>query len=823
MKLVGGGKRSIVIQFVADTVKAARDIDNLTKKMDRARTVAGTPSTSTRRVIGTTAAGFLPTMTSGTRTASRTIANTLAAELLPTMASVIRQKRKTFHGMFDNMDSWDRGWYKRKAPGLKDVSTGRRGREGELDYVVRSGQKIPWQQDLVSRTRGPIQNIDRNLDFLTKRRRELGLRPPEKAKYTQGDWGRYLFGGGGSRRFAEMVGARDKYRRGDWSQWLYGGGGTKKFGEMAGARLSGLSNAAEGASGSIMGMIGKFGKMAGVIGLVVLGLTMMAKALNAILGPIFHHGNIIEGNLIQMEVLLGNAHRANAMMREAIRFSVLTPFTPEETFGAVTASLQYNIDPFKKGAYGLGQNQNVMQILSGLGSFRDIQGNALGVERAAHAVMRGDYRLLRPYRGIVQPAFETAKKAGHVGTPAFTQKFIEELGKIPQIMAMAERHSNSMAGMWSTIKGFAEEFWIAVSGAGEMQGVVTFWSQLKDIVKDIRDGGLQFLDYIRPGLVEFGAMIGSIFKFIWDMAKAAWNFLNATGMLTAFFKIIWQLLRAIFSIVTGVLRTASQLVSLFVDLFMVLFRSFDRVFHFSDFLGGLVKYVTQFVTGIQIMFHMLGIFIRGISREIVQAFERMIQAMKNWILDAKVFGKTIREWLNLFKSFRSESAVRAAASQIAAYEEALQTAQRQRTQLLDAGARPNSPVLIRTNEYIAMYERRLAQYRAALQIAERESGVTREQIAASDREAAQRAQQERGDAQTRTISRALATYKAFLILRKRAAEERDPSERARLQDTLRTGAANFLNLYRNITIVNNNPQKAAFQDAIRVISGFATP
>ena len=504
MKL-GGGKRSIVIQFIADTVKAARDIDNLTKKMDKARSMSSRGGA----------------------------------------------------GISSGFSSWDRDWYKNAfaSPG--------------------------WQQGLISRTRGPIIPRDRNVDFLARRKFELGI---------------------------------------------------GKLGESAG-----------NASGSILGMIGKFGKMAGVIGIVILGLRTLGKVLGTFFGKILHHGNLIEGNLIQMEVLLGNQRRANDMMKEAIRFSMLTPFTPEETFGAVTASLQYNIDPFKRGAYGLGQNQNVMQILSGLGSFRDIRGQALGVERAAHAVMRGDYRLLRPYRGIVQPAFETAKKVGHVGTPAFTQTFIRELGKIPQIMAMAERHSNSMAGMWSTIKGFAEEFWISISGAGEMAGVVTFWSQLKDIVKDIRDAGIQIMDYLKPGLTEIGSAIGSVFTFIWDLLKQIGKLLGP--VLVPGLKIIWQLIRLIFVFVEQILYFVMWIIRVVVQLVSIFVGWFDKLFGLSDRIKAMTSWLVDFIAGMKAAFELDKIYLEWLVDNIGVKFNAFIDRML----------KKLREVWDFLKRFYQEN------------------------------------------------------------------------------------------------------------------------------------------------------------------------
>ena len=179
-------------------------------------------------------------------------------------------------------------------------------------------------------------------------------------------------------------------------------------------------------------------------------------------------GNLVEGAKVQMEVFTRSAKKAASTLREAVRFSMLTPFRPGEVFGATATAMQYGIkDPYKKGAYGLPGGKTAMDLLAGLASFRNAQGEAIGLNRAVYAIARGERRMLRAYGVDVQQAHERSIEKGKAGSWAYVSSMLEQLGKMPQVMNMAKAHSESMAGMWSTIAGFAEEFWRNVSGAAE--------------------------------------------------------------------------------------------------------------------------------------------------------------------------------------------------------------------------------------------------------------------------------------------------------------------------------------------------------------------
>jgi hypothetical protein len=346
--------------------------------------------------------------------------------------------------------------------------------------------------------------------------------------------------------------------------------------------------------------------MAAVAGVVTFGYAMYKT---------FSFGNLVEGAITQLEVITGSAEKAREMMGKAIRFSMITPFKPAETFGATAMAAQFGIDPFRTGAYGLAPGQHFMQIASGIASYKNAQGEMLGLHRAVYGLLAGDRRLLRPVMGLVQPAYEVAKKAGPIGSQAYREKFIEGLGKVPQIMNMALKYSDTMVGMWSTIVGYWEQFWIDFGGAGRAKDVITFWSQIKSILREIRDNGVAFMDYLSNGITEFGAAVGASLKFLWDLVVNVFKMLSP--VLIPVLKIIWEIFRAALATLMFILNTAIQLLKILsISVQFVLMLLGVRTT-----LEGIVDSMIWFVTNLQIMFMFVGIFIDGILAKMVRFFD----------------------------------------------------------------------------------------------------------------------------------------------------------------------------------------------------------
>lgn len=390
--------------------------------------------------------------------------------------------------------------------------------------------------------------------------------------------------------------------------------------------------------------LGMFGALTNSTSLLVAGFGGLNPAVIAATAAIygfihamkktFEFGNLIEGSKVQLTQFLGSEKAAIKDLTQARKFSLLTPFGPAEVLGATASARQFGIDPFGKNKYGLKGNKTAMDIIGGLASFRNpMTGASIGMGRAAYAVAGGDTRLLRPFGSDVRAAYETAKGAGPLRSQAFTSKFIEELGKLPKVLNMAEAQSDSMLGMWSTIAGFAEEFWMALSGAAEETGVTTFWSQMKDIVKDIRDTGLEFMTYIMPYVTEYGAYLGSLFKFVWDMLKQVWHLLGP--VLVPVFKIIIQLARAMMEILKITYKILVGFAKVLVEIIKLPFRLLEVLTGGALKVEQIINKMMEFVTGMQVTFQLLGIFIDAIVEKIVGGIDRLIWKFREFYKEHK--------------------------------------------------------------------------------------------------------------------------------------------------------------------------------------------
>jgi phage-related protein len=346
----------------------------------------------------------------------------------------------------------------------------------------------------------------------------------------------------------------------------------------------------------------------------------------------FEFGNLVEGSIIQMEAITGNEKKSRKLIDKAIENSLKTQFTPGQAIGATQMAVQYGIDPYAEGKYGMKGKSTAMDVINAMGSFMDSEGKAMGPQRAVYAITRGDRRLLRPYGRDVQNAYESSKEAGNVGSAAFVDAFMEKLAKIPYLLTLAEKRSNSIEGLWSTISGYAEDFWIYFGGAREEEGVITFWSQIKDILRDIRDYGETFSKYIRTFAREWGTMLGASIKFVWEMLKQIGQLV--APVLIPGFKMLVQTMRIIFEVVKFILNVIIQIGRVLVAVLMIPYRILDALFGVGDKLKNIIDEMSEFVTGLQVTFMLLEIFIKGVVDSIVQGIDNMIAKLKSF---AKVF------------------------------------------------------------------------------------------------------------------------------------------------------------------------------------------
>ncbi len=364
---------------------------------------------------------------------------------------------------------------------------------------------------------------------------------------------------------------------------------------------------------------------------VVVGLTL---AFGKLMERTFHYGNIIEQSRMVLTSIWNSEKRAVKAIQGMREFSRITQHSPEEVVGATTMLAKYNVDPFEKGAYGLAGNKNVMNLMSGLAAMPGMGGQPIGLDRAVNAAIAGrDVRPLKALGPEVLAAYEKAREAGMSGTPEYIKVMLEELAKVPKIMELANAQANQLSTMWNTIKGYAEEFFMDFSGAGEETGIVTLWSQLKDILMVIRDEGEKFVVYVGPYLTELGAALGTTFKTLFDTLRLIWKIVGPK--LVPAFKIFVQLSRIAMEIWKALWNTFIQLGKILVEIVTLPFRLLNAIFGINVRIENIIGNLQKLVLGLQITFMFLRIYLDGILEDVENSTNRMVSA-------AQRFGKELK-------------------------------------------------------------------------------------------------------------------------------------------------------------------------------------
>ena len=379
-----------------------------------------------------------------------------------------------------------------------------------------------------------------------------------------------------------------------------------------------------GSMGVVNPQIGMMATKFGLLGAVVMGLIGVVKH---VVGQIAHFGNIIEQSRIVMKSIYGSDRKAVETIRGMREFSRKTQFEPEQVVGATTMMAKYNLDPFKKGTHGLAGDKHVMDLMAGLAAMPGMGGKAIGLDRAVNAVIAG--RDIRPLKALGQEAmaaYSKAKGVGMSGSPEFIKVMITELAKVPKIMALANEQADSMQGLWSTITGYAEEFWMDLTGAGEETGVVTLWSQLKDILKDVREGGERFIMYIGPYVTELGAYLGAVLKYVWGLFKLIWDIVGP--VLVPAFKIIIQLFRIVWELGKGFMTTFIQLGKILVEIVSLPFKMLNAILGIKSGIEWIVSGLMKIVLGLQITFMFVQIFMEGLVKKISSVVNGIIDGIK---------------------------------------------------------------------------------------------------------------------------------------------------------------------------------------------------
>jgi hypothetical protein len=393
---------------------------------------------------------------------------------------------------------------------------------------------------------------------------------------------------------------------------------------MGGAVRGGYGGSISGGVGSaivggeVAGLASKFSTLA----TATLSLYAAFRAVNSVIHTIAKAGVLVESSITQMTSFTGSGRNARSLIREAIRDSLTTPYTPSQQIGATMKATQFGMDPYAKGAAGLQNNRSAMDVINALGTFVDASGKMLGPERAIWAITQGNKRLLRPYGPDVLAAYERSyQTGGALGSGGQIKAFMVELSKMPKIFDLAINQSKTMQGLWSTITGFSDEFFIAFTGATEDPGVITFWSQIRDIMYDIKEAGILFFANSRDEITEVGTGIGGVLKWIWDM-------LNAIGTVLDPFipvlQIIYQLVRIIAYVIGAVLNVALKVIEALMNLVLLPFRIASALVGCINKTDTLANNLMSFVAGLQATLQLFSIGLDGLVAEMKRPLDELV-------------------------------------------------------------------------------------------------------------------------------------------------------------------------------------------------------
>lgn len=438
------------------------------------------------------------------------------------------------------------------------------------------------------------------------------------------------------RRGVAGMGGQALFRGGmlyGYGPWMRGGGGmlfdktaragkeTARVLDEAAGTSSALSKAGKGLNNTLRRTVlsvGRTGTAFTALGGILQAIPGWAKvAIIALLGlrQIFKFGNVIEQAKMVMESIYGSENRALKTVAGMREFSRKTQFLPEAIVGGTTMLIKYGVDPFKKGAFGLAKDKHAMDIMAGLAAMPGMEGQPIGLSRAINAAIAGrDIRPLKALGPEVLAAYTKARKAGISGSPEYIKVMMTELAKIPRIMALAEAQLNTMTGMWSTIKGYVEEIFMDISGAEQQRGVLTFWSQIKSILIEVRGVGEQLITKLKPFFIEFGAMLGSIIKYMYTSVKYFFNLIRP----------LLPPILAILRIFNQLIIFVAQTLTKALELFMKIVNRFYKAFGIDKLMNKL----EEFIVGLQMYIQFWGIYIDYAFEKIIKNIDKLFEKLK---------------------------------------------------------------------------------------------------------------------------------------------------------------------------------------------------
>lgn len=392
---------------------------------------------------------------------------------------------------------------------------------------------------------------------------------------------------------------------------------------------------------AVLGIAKQFGKVAIAIGLVYVGIKLIIAGFKKMLDV----GLKVEQTFLKMQIMLGSEKGAVKMIKQAKVYSAKTPYSAQMVGAGAAKMTGYGIKgPFEKGAGGLEKDVHAMQVAAGMAL-----AGGKDLNHAISALMRGEVALLDEYTHARVKYNQMIKEGYKLGTEGFRVEFLRRVSQIPEYIKAAKIHSESVAGLWSTISSSTEDMWVAMTGAGrESAEIFNFWNAIRRILKEWAKSSVEFAAAVEPLMRELGAMIGMILEAIWNLGQALMAIFKPLIMLVggALYGALWLIARVV-NIIAWSIITLAKGIKIFANfvwsIFGKLFKWIDEKLGLSTKFSAMLDWIGKVIVSIQMAFAFLGVFLEKPLAAVKLLFTK-IKELFAWIstkLD-ELFGKGSR-------------------------------------------------------------------------------------------------------------------------------------------------------------------------------------
>jgi len=207
-------------------------------------------------------------------------------------------------------------------------------------------------------------------------------------------------------------------------------------------------------------LIGTFGKLAAAIG-VALGTRQI---INFGRSAIKAAGDY-EQLGVAVGVFVGNQEKANKLLLEAQKLSIVTPFTPDELFGATKALLAYGVEQDKV----IGSLRVLGDVSAGIGKpigqLSDLFGRVAVEGRLTGITLRQFTQAgipliteLATQIGVSEDQIRSMVSSGSIGFGDVEEAFASMTGEGGRFFQLMEKQSQTLNGRISTLSGIFKDF-----------------------------------------------------------------------------------------------------------------------------------------------------------------------------------------------------------------------------------------------------------------------------------------------------------------------------------------------------------------------------